>query len=110
VEPTTPCVTNTPERTPTFRQPNFSGRKTTGHASNQGASTGGASSGSNNQLSTRAEVVVQHSSKWQDMIPRSDYHNFEGEASEDPEKHLFICEKIWEEKKITDEDTNLMHS
>jgi hypothetical protein len=29
VEPTTPCVTNTPERTPTFRQPNFSGRKKT---------------------------------------------------------------------------------
>jgi hypothetical protein len=30
-----------------------------------------------------------------------------GEASEDPEKHLFICEKIWEEKQITDEDTKL---
>jgi hypothetical protein len=23
---------------------------------------------------------------------------FKGEVSEDPEKHLFICEKIWEEK------------
>jgi hypothetical protein len=33
---------------------------------------------------------------------------FWGEASEDPEKHLFICEKIWEAKKITDEDKNLM--
>jgi hypothetical protein len=32
---------------------------------------------------------------------------FQGEASEDPEKNLFICEKIWEAKKITDEDTNL---
>jgi hypothetical protein len=42
VEPTTPCVTNTPERTPMFRKPNFSGRKATGHGSNQGASTGGA--------------------------------------------------------------------
>jgi hypothetical protein len=29
VEPTTPCATNTPERTPTFRQPNFSGRRET---------------------------------------------------------------------------------
>jgi hypothetical protein len=37
VEPTTPCATNTPERTPTFRQPNFSGRKETGQGSNQGA-------------------------------------------------------------------------
>jgi hypothetical protein len=26
---------------------------------------------------------------------------FKGEASEDPEKHLFICEKIWEAKEIT---------
>jgi hypothetical protein len=32
---------------------------------------------------------------------------FRGEAAEDPEKHLFICAKIWEEKKITDEDTKL---
>jgi hypothetical protein len=24
---------------------------------------------------------------------------FKGEASEDPEKHLFICEKIWEAKR-----------
>jgi hypothetical protein len=26
VEPTTPCATNTPKRTPMFRQPNVSGR------------------------------------------------------------------------------------
>jgi hypothetical protein len=32
---------------------------------------------------------------------------FKGEASEDPEKHLFICENIWEEKQITDKDTKL---
>jgi hypothetical protein len=32
---------------------------------------------------------------------------FKGEASEDPKKHLFICEKIWEAKQITEEDTNL---
>jgi hypothetical protein len=32
---------------------------------------------------------------------------FQGEATEDPEKHLFICAKIWEEKQITDEDTKL---
>jgi hypothetical protein len=29
VEPTTPCVTNTYERTPTSKQPNFSGRRET---------------------------------------------------------------------------------
>jgi hypothetical protein len=32
---------------------------------------------------------------------------FLGEAEEDLEKHLFICENIWEEKKSTDEDTKL---
>jgi hypothetical protein len=53
------------------------------------------------------EVVVHHRSRWQDMIPPLGYQEFKGEASEDPEKHLFICEKIWEEKKITDEDTKL---
>jgi hypothetical protein len=29
VEPINPCATNTPERTPPFGQPNFSGRNTT---------------------------------------------------------------------------------
>jgi hypothetical protein len=32
---------------------------------------------------------------------------FWGEALEDPEKNLFICDKIWEEENITDEDTNI---
>jgi hypothetical protein len=32
---------------------------------------------------------------------------FKGEASEDLEKHLFICEKIWETKQIIDKDTKL---
>jgi hypothetical protein len=32
---------------------------------------------------------------------------FKREASEDPEKHMFICEKIWEEKQITDEENKL---
>jgi len=30
-----------------------------------------------------------------------------GEVSEDLEKHLFIYEKIWEEKQIIDKDTKL---
>jgi hypothetical protein len=35
VEPITPCATSTPKRTPPFRQPNFSERKTTGNTSKQ---------------------------------------------------------------------------
>jgi hypothetical protein len=36
------------------------------------------------------------------MLPK-----FKGNASKDPEKHLFICEKIWEAKQIIDDDTKL---
>jgi hypothetical protein len=32
---------------------------------------------------------------------------FRGEATKNPEKHLFICENILEAKQITDEDTKL---
>jgi hypothetical protein len=32
---------------------------------------------------------------------------FKGEASEDAEKHMFICENIWEEKQIIEEDTKI---
>jgi hypothetical protein len=52
VEPTTPCATNTPERTPMFRKPNFSGRKIARNTSKKGATTGGAGSGINSQIST----------------------------------------------------------
>jgi hypothetical protein len=33
--------------------------------------------------------------------------DLKGEALKDPKKKLFICENIWEEKHITDEDTKL---
>jgi len=52
VEPKTPCTTNISERTPTFRQLHFNGRKTIGQGSNQGESTRGASSRSNSQISS----------------------------------------------------------
>ena len=32
---------------------------------------------------------------------------FWGEALEDPENHLFICDDIWEAKNITNGDINL---
>jgi hypothetical protein len=44
VEPIIPCVTSTPKRTPTFRQPNFSGRKIEGNTSKQGAENRGVNS------------------------------------------------------------------
>jgi hypothetical protein len=32
---------------------------------------------------------------------------FLGEASEDPENHLFIYRRIWEAKQVTDKDTKV---
>jgi hypothetical protein len=55
VEPINPCATNTPKRTPLFRQPNFSGRHTVRSTSTQGQITGGAILGSISQGSTPRE-------------------------------------------------------
>jgi hypothetical protein len=106
VEPINPCATNTPERTPPFRQLDFSGRNTTRSTSTQGETTGGASLGSISQGSTprggssSTFRMVGHD-------PTVRLLEFKGEASKDPKKHLFICENIWEAKHITYEDTKL---
>jgi hypothetical protein len=101
-------VTNTPERTSAFRQPNFSGRGETGQGSNQGKATGGASSGSKIQLSTPHESSSSTQFKMAGQDPTIRLPEFRGEASEDLVKNLFIYEKIWEENHITYEDTNLV--
>jgi hypothetical protein len=106
VEPINPCATNIPKRTPPFRQPDFGRRKIAGSTSTQETTTGGASSGNTSQVSTLCEGssstfrMARHD-------PTITLPEFEGEASKDLEKHLFICEKIWEEKQITHEDTKL---
>jgi hypothetical protein len=97
VEPINPCATNTPKRTPPFRQPNFGRRKTTRNTSTRGTKTVGASSGSTSQVSTprRGSSSVFRMAGHNPTIRLPE---FKGEASEDSEKHLFICENIWEEK------------
>jgi hypothetical protein len=77
VEPINPCATNTPKRTPLFRQLKFRGSLTARSTSTVGETTGGANSGSTSQVSTPCvtEVAVQYL-EWQDMIPLSDYQNF----------------------------------
>jgi hypothetical protein len=47
-----PCVTNTPTRTPLFRQPSFGRRRKTRRTSTQGTTTGGAILGNISQGST----------------------------------------------------------
>jgi hypothetical protein len=76
VEPTTPCVTSTPKRTPVFRQPNFSEEeKHNTHPIKEHQLEDLVQEVTINCLH-RAEVAIQHNLKWQDMIPLSDYHNF----------------------------------
>jgi hypothetical protein len=106
VEPINPCATNTPRRTPPFRQPNFGRRKIVGSKSTQGKTTGGASSGRISQVYTlHGGIILAFRITGHDPTIR--LPKFKGEALEDPEKHLFICKKIWEEKYITDKDTKL---
>jgi hypothetical protein len=90
VEPITPCATNTP----TFRQPNFSGRKTIGNTSKQGETIGGASSGSNNKISTPRGGISSTQFKMVGHDPTIRLPEFQGEALEDPKNNVSICEKI----------------
>jgi hypothetical protein len=77
-----------------------------GSTSTQGTTNGGASSGSTSQVSTprRGSSLAF---KMERHDPTIRLPEFQGEATEGPEKHLFICENIYEEKNITDEDTKL---
>jgi hypothetical protein len=77
LEPINPCATNTPKRTPPFRQPKFGGSPTVGSTSTQGETTGGASSEELVKYLHRVEEVVVQYSEWKDMILPSDYQNFE---------------------------------
>jgi hypothetical protein len=107
VEPINPCVNNTPKRTPPFRQPKFGGSLTTRSTYTLGEKTGGASLGSTSQVSTPREVGSSSVFRMTGHDPTIRLLEFRGEAAEYPEKHLFICAKIWEVKQITDEDTKL---
>jgi hypothetical protein len=107
VEPINPCATNTPKRTPLFRQPKFEGSPTIGSTSTQRETTGGASSGNLSQLSTPCGGANSSLFGMVGHDPTIILLEFLGEVAEDREKHLFICKNIWEEKKITDEDTKL---
>jgi hypothetical protein len=52
VEPTTPCVINTPKGRQAFKQPVFSRISATSQGTNSGKSTGGTCLGSSSQIST----------------------------------------------------------
>ena len=106
VEPINPCRNNTPRRTPPFKKLDFGRRKTTGSTSTQGTTTRGSSSRRISQVSTPCEGISS-TFRMVGHDPTIKLPEFKGEASEDPQKNLFIYEKIWEEKQITYEDTKL---
>jgi hypothetical protein len=93
VEPINPCATNTPKRTPSFRKHKFRRSQTIGSTSTQGTTTEGGSSGSTSQVSTPRRGSSS-TFKMAGHDPTIRLPEFKGEASEDPEKHLFICENI----------------
>jgi hypothetical protein len=94
VELITLCATSTPERKPSFRQLIFSGIKITRSTSKQGETTGGSSLGSSSQISTLCEGISSTQFKMPGHDPTIRLPEFWGEASEVPEKNLFIYEKI----------------
>jgi hypothetical protein len=107
VEPINPCATNKQKRTPPFRQPKFGGSPTAGTTYTQGATTGGASSSNISQVSTMRRGGSSSVFRMAGHDPTIKLPEFQGEAAEDLENHLFICAKIWESKQITDEDTKI---
>jgi hypothetical protein len=107
VEPINPCATNTPKRTPPFRQMKFRGSLIARSTSTIRSTTGGASLGSISQVSTSHDGGSSSVFRMAGHDPNIRLPEFRGEATKDPEKHLFICANIWEEKEITDEYTKL---
>jgi len=98
VEPINPCATNTPKRTPSLRKPKSRGNPTARSTSTQGETTRGASSGSTSQVSTPCGGGSSFVFRMAGNDPTIRLLEFQGEATEDPKKSLFICAKIWEEK------------
>jgi len=98
VEPINPCVNNTPKRTPPFRKLKFGGILTARSTSTVGATTRGSISGSTSQVSTPCSGGSSLVFRMAGHDPTIRLPEFQGDTTEDPENHLFICAKIWEAK------------
>jgi hypothetical protein len=74
VEPIKPCATNTPKRTPSFRQPNLRRKHTTGVHLHKAQQLEELVHVALVKYLHHTEVVVRHS-VWKGTIPPSGYHN-----------------------------------
>jgi hypothetical protein len=83
---------------------NSTGSGTSGSTS---SNTSGSSSPNNStQIVVPCGAGTTHSTM-AGVDPMIRLPEFHGDGSEDPEKHLFMCERIWEEKRVTDEATKV---
>jgi hypothetical protein len=94
VEPTTPCASKTYEEEKYVKQQVISDRKIfVGRGSSENSSRS-VSSISSSQVSTPHGGGSTKNFTMERVDPTIRLPKFQGEGSEDPEKHLFICEKI----------------
>jgi hypothetical protein len=92
VEPTTPCATNTTEEEKAVNQQVISGKII---FPGRGSNSKSASSTSSSQVSTPRGGGSSTNFTMEGKDPTIKLSEFRGDGSNDPEKHLFICEKIW---------------
>jgi hypothetical protein len=86
----------------------ISGRRILVGSGSSGNSSRSISSTRNDQVSTPCEGGNTTNFIMSGHDPTIQLPGFQGEGLDDPEKNLFICDKIWETKKITDEDTKVV--
>jgi hypothetical protein len=108
VEPTTPFATKTSKEEEPFRQKVISGRRILVGRGSIGSSSKNKSSSSSIQVSTLPIADSAVNFTMEGVYPTIRLPDFQGEGSEDPEMHMFICEKIWVAKKIKDEDKKVV--
>ena len=85
----------------------ISGRRICTRGGSNGKSRRSISSTSTSQVSTLHGGGSTTKFTMEGQDPTIRLPEFRGDGSDDLEKNLFICEKIWEAKKITNEDTKV---
>jgi hypothetical protein len=122
VKPTTPCMINTSTKKELFREKVIENHRnlvdqnisegTSGSTENNTCSgtsgstssnTSGSSSPNNNtQIVVLRGAGTTHSTM-EGVYPMIILPKFHGDGSKDPDKHLFVCERIWEVKRVNNE-------
>jgi hypothetical protein len=127
VKPTTPCMINTSTKKELFRELGIDSHRNLGDknrikgtSGSTNSSAGSCTSGSTNSNASGSsspnnstQIVVSHGVgtthlTMEGVDPKITLPKFHGDGSEDPEKNLFLCERIWEAKRVTDEEAKVV--